>query len=337
MTLDARRTAVDPGAGDARHIVHDTLLIAAYAAGDAAGADLARAVTLVASCAECAQLHRDLRALSVALAVAPAPARPRDLRLTVDQASALRRGAWLRRLLAPLAGASSAAGPVAASLAALGLAGLLLSGGIAAGGLSLAGAGAGTGAVAASAPGAGTGTGGGPRASGDVVQGAVPGLSSGAAGGGDAMPPETVAGAVPSRAPGAPGAPPAADGTPSSASAAPTAPAAPTAGPSAAPSAAPLQVRSAGPSDAAWQVAGSQTPTADRDTAAGGSSSGASAGTETPLEIGLAPSQAARDGIATASGPEPGGGPPLLALGSLVLLAAGVAIGLLRLAARRLG
>ena len=112
------------------HAAHDPLLLAAHAAGDASGADLARAAALVAGCPDCARLHRDLRALPLALASAPAPSRPRDFRLTAEQAESLRRPAGWRRLLAPLSGASSAAGPLAASLAALGLAGLLLGSGL---------------------------------------------------------------------------------------------------------------------------------------------------------------------------------------------------------------
>ena len=112
------------------HAAHDPLLVAAHAAGDASGGDLARAAALLASCPDCARLHRDLRALPGALASAPVPARPRDFRLSPLQAESLRRPSGWRRLLAPLSGASSAAGPVAASLAALGVAGVLLGGGI---------------------------------------------------------------------------------------------------------------------------------------------------------------------------------------------------------------
>ncbi|HEY4752639.1 MAG TPA: hypothetical protein VIH37_05090, partial [Candidatus Limnocylindrales bacterium] len=112
----------------AAHDDHDRLLIAAHAAGDATGADLARASELVATCPECARLHRDLRALSSAMAATPAPSRPRDFRIDAGQAEALRRPTGWRRILAPFAGARSAAGPLAASLATLGVAGLLLSG-----------------------------------------------------------------------------------------------------------------------------------------------------------------------------------------------------------------
>ena len=56
------------------HAAHDPLLVAAYAAGDASGAELERAAAVVGSCPECAQLHRDLRALSAALSATPSPA-----------------------------------------------------------------------------------------------------------------------------------------------------------------------------------------------------------------------------------------------------------------------
>jgi hypothetical protein len=111
------------------HATHDAELVAAYAAGDATGADLAAAGGLVAGCAECAALHRDLRAIMAALPAMPVPVRPRDFRLTPEQAAAIRPPSGLRRLLAPLAGARFAfAGPAGAGLAALGLAGILLSG-----------------------------------------------------------------------------------------------------------------------------------------------------------------------------------------------------------------
>ncbi len=69
------------------HAAHDQELVAAYAAGDAAGADLETATALVASCAECAALHHDLRLIAAALPALPAPVRPRDFRLTPGQAA----------------------------------------------------------------------------------------------------------------------------------------------------------------------------------------------------------------------------------------------------------
>ena len=111
------------------HVTHDRELVAACAAGDVTGADLERVRTLVAGCAACAELHRDLRLIAAALPAIPAPVRPRDFRLAPEVAATLRRPSGLRRLLAPLASARFAfAGPVGASLAALGIAGILLSG-----------------------------------------------------------------------------------------------------------------------------------------------------------------------------------------------------------------
>jgi hypothetical protein len=120
-----------PTAAAAGHAEHDPLLVAAYAAGDATGAQLDEAAGLVATCHACAALHHDLRAIVLALpataAAAPSP-RPRDFRLTAEQAASLRPAGW-RRLLAPLAGPSFAfARPLGTGLATIGLAGILVAG-----------------------------------------------------------------------------------------------------------------------------------------------------------------------------------------------------------------
>jgi hypothetical protein len=110
------------------HSHHDRLLVTTYAAGDATGADLETAQSLVAACADCAALHRDLRTIAGAVAALPAPGRSRDFRLTPTQAASLRPSAW-RRLLAPFAGPRFAfAGPLGTGLATLGIAGLMLAG-----------------------------------------------------------------------------------------------------------------------------------------------------------------------------------------------------------------
>lgn len=115
---------VDP----ATHAAHDTVLVAAYAAGDATGAGLDHATALVAACPDCAVLHRDLRAIAAALPATPAPRRTRDFRLTPEQAASLRPAAW-RRLLVPFAGPRFAfAAPLGSGLAALGIVGVLLAG-----------------------------------------------------------------------------------------------------------------------------------------------------------------------------------------------------------------
>jgi len=133
---------VDPAA----HATHDTLLVAAFAAGDATGAELETAVALVAGCPGCAALHGDLRLIAAALPAMPTPRRSRDFRLTAGQAASLRPAGW-RRLLAPFAGPRFAfAAPLGSGLAALGLAGLLLAGT----GLPLGGSSAG--AIPAAAP-----------------------------------------------------------------------------------------------------------------------------------------------------------------------------------------
>jgi hypothetical protein len=125
-----------PHAPDA-HASHDPLLVAAFAAGDATGDRLAEATALVATCEACAALHHDLRAIAAALPVAAPGPRPRDFRLSAEQAAALQPTRW-RRLLALLAGPRFAfAGPLGAGLATLGLAGILV---IGAAGIPLGGA-----------------------------------------------------------------------------------------------------------------------------------------------------------------------------------------------------
>jgi hypothetical protein len=110
------------------HATHDPELVAAHASGDATGADLETAAALVAGCAECGALHRDLRAIAAALPAMPAPVRRRDFRLTPGQAASLRPAGW-RRLAGLLSGPRfSFAAPLGAGLATLGLAVLLLSG-----------------------------------------------------------------------------------------------------------------------------------------------------------------------------------------------------------------
>lgn len=273
------------------HAAHDTLLVAAYAAGDATGDDLARAAELVASCEECARLHRDLRTLAAALARTPAPARPRDFRLDAGQAARLARGSGWRRLLAPLSGRRSAAGPLAASLAALGLAGLLLGGS--------------TGLPTVFRSGASTGA-------------LAPVMSQSAAGGaeiGDASAGPRGSGPVANGAP--------ADGTPPP-------PAAPTGAPSAAPSVIlPLASRPGGDT-AAVATGGPENGS--------GPGAGGEPGSGTATTPSAAPSAEAvlvpeRSPEAGPAGPTQ---PSALTVLSLALVASGLALGLLRIAARRL-
>ncbi|HXG26088.1 MAG TPA: hypothetical protein VNL94_04440 [Candidatus Binatia bacterium] len=109
------------------HAEHDTLLIAAHAAGDLTESEAARASELLASCPDCAGLHRDLVAIAAATRALPRDARaPRDYRLTADQAQRLRRGSRLRALLRPFASTGTAGRTLAASFTSLGVAGLLV-------------------------------------------------------------------------------------------------------------------------------------------------------------------------------------------------------------------
>ena len=126
-----------PHIPDTLHDAHDLELVAAYAAGDAEGPSLDRATALVASCPECAALHHDLRAIAAAMPELPVPARPRDFRLTPEQAASLRPGG-IRGLLAAFSGPRFAfATPLGTGLAALGIVGILVaSGGFASGGAS---------------------------------------------------------------------------------------------------------------------------------------------------------------------------------------------------------
>jgi hypothetical protein len=115
-----------PHLPDSQHPDHDPELIAAYAAGDATGADLERAATLVSACTSCAELYHDLRSIAAATSALPAPVRQRDFRLTPEHAASL-RPSGLRALLATLSGPRfSFATPLGTGLAALGIVGILV-------------------------------------------------------------------------------------------------------------------------------------------------------------------------------------------------------------------
>jgi hypothetical protein len=121
-------TTREPQAMDP-HDAHDRLLIAARAAGDAAGGDLDRAERLLETCDRCRGLLGDLRAIAAASRDLPPAARPAalDFRLTPDRAAALGRGGRWRRLLRPFSRTGNdAVRPLAAALTTLGVAGLLL-------------------------------------------------------------------------------------------------------------------------------------------------------------------------------------------------------------------
>jgi hypothetical protein len=79
----------------APHSEGHELLIASLLDRDLPEADRVRAERLVASCSGCAAVYADLRSLAAAARVQPAPARPRDFRLTADDAARLRSGVTL--------------------------------------------------------------------------------------------------------------------------------------------------------------------------------------------------------------------------------------------------
>jgi hypothetical protein len=109
------------------HPIHDLTLVAAHAAGDLLESERADAEALLASCADCADLHRDLLAIASATRTVPAPlARTRDFQLGPEHAERLRRGSWLRAALRPFGSPRSALRPVAAAFTTLGVAGLLV-------------------------------------------------------------------------------------------------------------------------------------------------------------------------------------------------------------------
>jgi hypothetical protein len=104
----------------AEHVGHDPLLVAA--AADRGG----RLAEVMAACADCVTLLRDLRVLALAAPAAAIPRRPRDLRLTIDDARRLRQRGWRRILAGFGAGGDAVTRPLAMSLTTLGLVGLLL-------------------------------------------------------------------------------------------------------------------------------------------------------------------------------------------------------------------
>lgn len=111
----------------ADHARHDLLLIAGHAADDLSNLDMTAAAALLASCTECAEVHRDLVAISAATRALPRTAgTPRDFQITPEQAERLQRGSWLRSILRPFASARSATRPMAAAFTATGVAGLLV-------------------------------------------------------------------------------------------------------------------------------------------------------------------------------------------------------------------
>lgn len=112
---------------DTDHARHDDSLIAAHAAGDLPDTDRGRVDALLTSCTSCADLRRDLVAIALATRSVPAPfSLTRDFRLDEAQAARLRRGSWIRTVLAPFGASRSAIRPVAAAFTSIGVAGLLV-------------------------------------------------------------------------------------------------------------------------------------------------------------------------------------------------------------------
>lgn len=194
---------------DATHADHDTLLVSAWVAGDADAAERTRAERQVETCADCAQLATDLRAIAAALPASAVPARPRDFRLTdADLHGGGRFGSrW------SLGAVRRALRPAGAGLATVGIAGLLLAGvtGLGAPGqriLSTVGS-------PVSAPAAGSANGYDDRSGGSSGQagpaasdgaGGAPTTASGAPKSSAALAPEVASTPQPSAATGSPGA-----------------------------------------------------------------------------------------------------------------------------------
>lgn len=117
-------------ASGSSHDDHDRLLMAAFAAGDADGEDLAKATRLSEGCESCRSLVADVRAVARAVASLPPARTDRDFRISADQAARLGRQAGWRRLLRPFAARrASMLGPVAATLMTIGFAGLVFGAG----------------------------------------------------------------------------------------------------------------------------------------------------------------------------------------------------------------
>jgi hypothetical protein len=110
------------------HDRHDTMLVAALAAGDLAATDRDEAIALTASCVDCASLHDDLVAIARATATVPPPiaAPTRDFRLTPADVARLRPGGWRRLVAAFSAPRLAVARPLGVGLTTLGLVGLLI-------------------------------------------------------------------------------------------------------------------------------------------------------------------------------------------------------------------
>jgi hypothetical protein len=105
-----------------KHDHHDRVLVARYAAGDAYESEVDDAKQLLDSCAECAALASDIRLISARTSELPAARRPRDFRITREQAERL-RGSWFDRLMRNIsAPGSTVVRPLAGAALAVGIA-----------------------------------------------------------------------------------------------------------------------------------------------------------------------------------------------------------------------
>jgi hypothetical protein len=103
------------------HARHDQLLMARLAGDDHDPSERSTAEALRSACAECRQLHDDLRTLMQATADLPIPRRHRDFRLSPEQAARL-RGSWRDRVMERLAAPSlGVLQPLAGAAMAIGL------------------------------------------------------------------------------------------------------------------------------------------------------------------------------------------------------------------------
>ncbi|HEY7024973.1 MAG TPA: hypothetical protein VH371_08440 [Candidatus Limnocylindrales bacterium] len=109
------------GTLNAEHDRHDRVLIARYATGDAYPSEVDEARELVDRCDSCAALAGDIRLISARTADLPAARRPRDFRITPQQADKL-RGSWFDRLMRGFSAPGwSVVRPVAAASLAIGI------------------------------------------------------------------------------------------------------------------------------------------------------------------------------------------------------------------------
>ena len=104
------------------HALHDRLLVVRYASHEQLDpAETVAVRALVDSCPACASLMGDIGTIARATAYSQSPRRPRDFRLSPQQAEQL-RGSWLHRLLGRFDGPSTQLlRPLAGAVLAIGL------------------------------------------------------------------------------------------------------------------------------------------------------------------------------------------------------------------------